>query len=123
MIRVPLGLTCHASRAVSAGIGAMECGYIDIGSLLVLTCTLLLLFYYYFSHSPAESVGGEHDQAVAIGHISHGSRVTLSTPGPGGREQEQRRVFEVPTDFAPMCTKLLNQAAIVVIHLSHAPSC
>src|SRR6266446_1860937 len=76
------------------------------------------------SHSWSSAIlSGEHDQAVAIGHISHWSRVTLSTPGPGGLEQEQRRVFEVPTNFAPMCTKLLNQAAIVIIHLSHAPSC
>src|SRR5258708_18816644 len=69
MIRVPVGLTCHASRAVSAGIGAMECGYIDIGSLLVLTCTLLLLFYYYFSHSPAESEGGSDLIATTIEHF------------------------------------------------------
>jgi hypothetical protein len=37
----------------------MECGYIDMGSLLVLVFTLLLLSYDYFSHSPAESAGGE----------------------------------------------------------------
>src|SRR5260370_29217957 len=58
MIRVPLGLIFQASRAVSAGIGAIGCGYIDMASLLVLVCTRLLLSYNYFSHSPAESCGG-----------------------------------------------------------------
>src|SRR2546428_11239594 len=58
MINVPLGLTFQASCAVSAGIGAIGCGYIDIGSLLFLGFILLLLSYYYFFHSPAESCGG-----------------------------------------------------------------
>src|SRR5260221_12238777 len=57
MIRVPLGLTFQASRCVSAGIGAIGCGYIDIGFLLVLYFIPLLLAFYYFFHSPAESVG------------------------------------------------------------------
>src|SRR6266702_8545514 len=57
MIRVPFGLIFQASCAVSAGIGAIGCGYIDMDSLLVLVFTLLLLSYNYFSHSPAESDG------------------------------------------------------------------
>src|SRR6266851_4129591 len=67
--------------------------------------------------------GGEHDQAVALGHISHWSRAALAALGPSSREQEQGCVFELPTDFAPICTELLNQAAIVVVHLSYGPSC
>src|SRR6266436_9156326 len=67
MINVPLGLTFQASCAVSAGIGAIGCGYIDIGSLLFLGFILLLLSYYYFFHSPAESAGGSPILVVGAG--------------------------------------------------------
>src|SRR5260221_12737685 len=67
MIRVPLGLTFQASRCVSAGIGAIGCGYIDIGFLLVLYFIPLLLAFYYFFHSPAESCGGAKRE-VERGH-------------------------------------------------------
>src|SRR5260370_41172299 len=73
--------------------------------------------------SGCASGGGEHDQAVALGHISQWSRAALAALGPYSREQEQGCVFELPTDFAPICTELLNQAAIVVVHLSYGPSC
>ncbi len=73
--------------------------------------------------SGCASGGGEHDQAVALGHISHWSRATLSALGPSSREQEQGCAFPHSTNFAPMCSELLNQAAIVVVHLSSGPSC
>jgi hypothetical protein len=69
------------------------------------------------------TIRGEYDQAVAIGQISHRSRATLAAFGPGGREQEQGRALLHSANFAPMCMGLLNQAAIVVIHLSPGPSC
>ncbi len=58
-----------------------------------------------------------------LGHISHWSRAALAALGPYSREQEQGCAFPHSTNFAPICTELLNQAAIVVVHLSYGPSC
>src|SRR5258707_3816379 len=62
MIKVPFGLIFQASCAITAGIGAIGYGYIDIGSLLVLVFTRLLLSYDYFSHSPAESEAAREEK-------------------------------------------------------------
>src|SRR6266566_8381923 len=80
MIRVPLGLTFQASRCVSAGIGAIGCGYIDIGFLLVLYFIPLLLAFYYFFHSPAESDGRTGDNGGGK-EDSHDSACGNPCPG------------------------------------------
>src|SRR5439155_7844316 len=109
---IPLFIFCDNSDGIE-GLGPNLDGDLRVRYQIVIPVRV----------SGCASGGGDHDQAVALGHISQWSRAALAALGPYSREQEQGCVFELPTDFAPICTELLNQAAIVVVHLSYGPSC
>src|SRR5271167_1731341 len=116
MIRVPFGLIFQASCAVSAGIGAIGCGYIDMGSLLGLGFTRLLLSYNYFSHSPAESAGGARHEVLAPDmHVFYGLGNSQASTKPGACQQGTWIVTKGTNREKPSapnnmwCTRLLSK--------------
>src|ERR1700694_3402586 len=68
------------------------------------------------------NIGSDHHQAVAIGYVHHWCRAALATLSARGREQKQRSTFKWPTALAPICSKLLDQLAVVVILICHGSS-
>src|SRR6266487_1848274 len=109
---IPLFIFCDNSDGIE-GLGPNLDGDLRVRYQIVIPVRV----------SGCASGGGDHNQAVALGHISHWSRAALAALGPSRREQEQGCAFPHSTNFAPICTELLNQAAIVVVHLSNGPSC
>src|SRR6266849_7984915 len=68
-------------------------------------------------------VGGDDEQAVAIGYIHHGHRAALTAPGARGREQEQGSAFPAPTGLPPVRAELLDHLAVVVVLIYHNLAC
>src|SRR2546422_8560005 len=98
---IPLFIFCDNSDGIE-GLGPNLDGDLRVRDQIVIPVRV----------SECASGGGEHDQAVALGHISHWSRAALAALGPSRREQEQGCAFPHSTNFAPICLELLNQAAI-----------
>src|SRR6266851_6456290 len=69
------------------------------------------------------NVGGDDEQAVAIGYIHHGRRAALTAPGARGREQEQGPAFPAPTGLPPVRAELLDHLAVVVVLIYHNLAC
>src|SRR2546421_11869779 len=68
------------------------------------------------------NIGSDHHQAVAIAYVHHWCRAALATFGARGREQKQGSTFKWSTAPAPVCSKLLDQLAVVVILICHGSS-
>src|SRR2546421_11906260 len=64
------------------------------------------------------NIGSDHHQVVAIAYVHHWCRAALATLGARGREQKQGTSAEL----APVCSKLLDQLAVVVILICHGSS-
>src|SRR5258708_36618782 len=68
-------------------------------------------------------VGGDHEQAVAIGYIHHRRCTELATLSACSREQKQGPALHWPTTFTSIRTEFLNQLAVIGVLVSHDHSC
>src|SRR5258708_32013010 len=58
-------------------------------------------------------VGGDHEQAVAIGYIHHRRCTELAALSTCSREQKQGPALHWPTTFTSIRTEFLNQLAVI----------
>src|SRR5260221_10879267 len=68
------------------------------------------------------SVGGDHEQAVAIGYIHYWGCTELAALSACSREQEQGSALHWPTRFTSMRTEFLNQLAVLSVFGRHDTS-